>query len=186
MGVVLKMISSETRQQKVVVRGPGKVPLKLEINGSVYSLEVEPRRTLLDVLRTDLHLTGTKLACNMGECGACTVILDGKAIYSCLTLAIECENHHILTIEGLSDGVNLDPVQQAFIEHDGYQCGFCTPGQIMSVKALLDRDSNVSRDEIKQAVAGNICRCGTYLKILKAAEAAGAVYSQKNSGNKRK
>jgi aerobic-type carbon monoxide dehydrogenase small subunit (CoxS/CutS family) len=180
------MINPETHRHKGVVRGPGKVPLKLNINSSLYSVEVEPRRTLLDVLRTDLHLTGTKLSCNMGECGACTVIIDGKAIYSCLTLAIECENHSILTVEGLADGTNLDPIQQAFVEQDAFQCGFCTPGQEMSVKALLDRNPDASREDIKQAVAGNICRCGTYLKIFKAAEEAAAVYSRENSKKKRK
>ncbi len=180
------MINVEARQQKGVVRGPGKVPLKLNINGSVYSVEVEPRRTLLDVLRTDLHLTGTKVSCNMGECGACTVIIDGKAVYSCLTLAIECENLSILTIEGLSDGSVLDPIQQEFIRHDAFQCGFCTPGQIMSVKALLDQNPNAKHDEIKQAVSGNICRCGTYVKIVNAAEAAAETYSTKNAEKKRK
>jgi aerobic-type carbon monoxide dehydrogenase small subunit (CoxS/CutS family) len=182
---VPKVTNVEARQQKGVVRGPGKVPLKLNINGSVYSIEAEPRQTLLEVLRTDLHLTGTKLSCNMGECGACTVIIDGKAVYSCLTLAVECENHRILTIEGLADGPNLDPVQRAFIKKDAYQCGFCTPGQIMSVKALIDQNPNVNREDIKQAVSGNICRCGTYLKIFKAAEVAAAqrVQTAADQGN---
>ena len=154
------------------VRGPGKVPVTLKVNGSLYRLEIEPRRTLLYALRLDIHLTGTKKACDMGECGACTVIMDGKAVYSCLVLAIECEGREITTIEGLSGDGQPDPVQQAFIEHNGFQCGFCTSGQIMSIRALLDDVPNPSRDDIRQAVAGNICRCGAYQRIFAAAEAA--------------
>ncbi len=155
-----------------VIRGPGKVPIQLQVNGRLYSLDVEPRRTLLDALRVDLHLTGSKKVCNMGECGACTVLVDGKAAYSCLMLAIECEGRSILTIEGLSDGLHLDPIQQAFVEHDAYQCGFCTPGQVMAVKALLDANPGPTADEIRLAVSGNICRCGAYKRIFMAAEAA--------------
>jgi aerobic-type carbon monoxide dehydrogenase small subunit (CoxS/CutS family) len=155
-----------------VIRGPGKVPIKLQVNGRLYSLSVEPRRTLLDALRVDLNLTGSKKVCNMGECGACTVLVGGKAAYSCLMLAIECEGRSILTIEGLSDGLHLDPVQQAFVEHDAYQCGFCTSGQVMAVKALLDANPGPAAEEIRTAVSGNICRCGAYKRIFMAAEAA--------------
>jgi len=165
-----------------VARGPGKVPIQLHVNGALYYLEIEPRRTLLDALRLDLHLTGTKRVCNMGQCGACTVLLDGKAIYSCLTLAIECEGCQILTIEGLSDGDNLDPIQRAFIEHDAFQCGFCTPGQIMAVRALLERSTNPPPEEIRRAVSGNLCRCGSYLRIFKAVETAARVYAEQGSG----
>jgi xanthine dehydrogenase YagT iron-sulfur-binding subunit len=164
------------------VRGPGKIPIRLIVNGSSYLLEVEPRRTLLDALRIDLHLTGTKKACDMGECGVCTVILDGQAVYSCLVLAIECDGHKITTVEGLSDSKHMDPVQQAFVEQDGFQCGFCTSGQIMSVRALLERDSYPSDEEIRKAVAGNICRCGAYQRIFAAAKVAARAYSSKHSG----
>ena len=159
-----------------VIRGPGKVPIQLQINGSLYSVEVEPRRSLLDVLRDDLHLTGAKKVCNMGECGACTVLLDGKPVYSCLILAIECEGNRILTIESLSEGDKLDPIQQAFIEEDAFQCGFCTPGQIMSVRGLLEHNPNPDSEEIRKAVSGNICRCGAYPRIFAAAEKAAKAY----------
>ena len=161
------------------VRGPGKVPIRLQVNGKFYSLEVEPRRTLLDALRIDLHLTGTKKVCDMGQCGACTVVVDGKAAYSCLLLAVECEGRSILTIEGLAEGGELDPIQSAFVEHDGYQCGFCTPGQVMAVRALLEREPDPSPAEIRRAVSGNICRCGAYERIFAAAEAACAAYGER-------
>jgi aerobic-type carbon monoxide dehydrogenase small subunit (CoxS/CutS family) len=172
------------RRSSGVVLGPGKVPLELLINGEKYSLEVEPRRSLLDVLRDDLNLTGSKKGCDMGECGACTVILDGKAVYSCLILAVECEGQEIHTIEGLAQGDNLDPIQQAFVNNDAYQCGFCTPGQIMSVRALLERNPDASQEEIHNAVSGNICRCGAYPRIFTAAEEAARDYARKRSGKK--
>jgi aerobic-type carbon monoxide dehydrogenase small subunit (CoxS/CutS family) len=161
-----------------IIQGPGKVPIKLQVNGSAYWLEVEPRRTLLDALRLDLHLTGTKKVCDMGECGACTVILDGQAFYSCLLLAVECEGHEIMTIEGLSKGDQLDPIQQAFVDEDGFQCGYCTPGQIMSTKALLDTNPDPSPDDIQQALAGNLCRCGAYKRIFTSAQSAAKSYSK--------
>jgi aerobic-type carbon monoxide dehydrogenase small subunit (CoxS/CutS family) len=138
------------------------------LNGDERSLAVEPRRTLLDALRADLALTGTKKVCDMGDCGACTVLLDGRAVYSCLTLAVDCEGREITTVEGLASGDKLDPVQQAFVEADAYQCGFCTPGQIMSVKALLADQPAPTEDEIRRAVSGNLCRCGAYQNIVKA------------------
>jgi xanthine dehydrogenase YagT iron-sulfur-binding subunit len=171
---------------KSKVRGPGKTPIQLQVNGTLYSLEVEPRRTLLEALRVDLHLTGTKKVCDMGECGACTVLLDGKAVYSCLVLAVECEGHSIITIEGLADGDHLDPIQQAFVEEDAFQCGFCTPGQIMSVKALLDHVPEPTQEEIRRAVSGNICRCGAYPRIFKAAEEAAGVYQKHRSKSRHK
>jgi xanthine dehydrogenase YagT iron-sulfur-binding subunit len=179
-------VRSKRRTSKEVILGPGRVPIQLNVNGSLYSLEVEPRRTLLDALRVDLHLTGAKKVCNMGECGACTVIVDGKAAYSCLLLAIECQGRNILTIEGLADGGKLDPIQQAFIKHDAYQCGFCTPGQIMSVKALLQSNANVSGEEIRRCVAGNICRCGTYKRIFMAAGEAARAYRRQAAPQERK
>jgi aerobic-type carbon monoxide dehydrogenase small subunit (CoxS/CutS family) len=152
--------------------GPGKVKITLQVNDALFDLFVEPRQTLLDTLRKDLGLTGAKKGCDEGTCGACTVIMDGKPIYSCLTLAVECEGHAIETIEGLSKEGELHPVQEAFIEADGFQCGFCTPGQILSVKALLDTNKNPSAEEIKTAVSGNLCRCGAYPKIIQAAQIA--------------
>jgi aerobic-type carbon monoxide dehydrogenase small subunit (CoxS/CutS family) len=160
------------------VRGPAKVPITLLINGGSHSLQVEPRRSLLDALRLDLGLTGTKEACNAGECGACTVIMDGKAVYSCLVLAIECKGHEIKTIEGLATETRLHPVQQAFVEHDAFQCGFCTPGQIMSVKALLDTNPSPTMGEAKTAVSGNLCRCGAYHHIVEAAMAAALIIQE--------
>jgi aerobic-type carbon monoxide dehydrogenase small subunit (CoxS/CutS family) len=152
--------------------------VSLQVNGSERSLAVEPRRTLLDLLRVDLALTGTKKVCDMGDCGACTVLLDGRAVYSCLTLALDCEGREVTTIEGLAHGDDLDPVQQAFVEADAYQCGFCTPGQIMSIRALLAAEPAPSEDDVRRAVSGNLCRCGAYQNIVKAglraAELAGA------------
>jgi len=161
-----------------------KVPVRLNVNGSEYALEIEPRRTLLEVLRLDLNLTGTKMVCNMGECGACTVLIDGKAAYSCLTLAVDCANRKILTIEGLSHGEVLDPIQQAFIEQDAFQCGYCTPGQIMAVKALLEHNENPDKEEIRTALSGNICRCGAYPAIIRAAESAVNTYRSRKTAVK--
>ena len=145
--------------------------IELTVNGRAYPLRVEPRRTLLDALREDLHLTGAKPGCNMGQCGACTVLVDGEAVYSCLLLAVECQGQAITTIEGLTRDDALDPIQQAFIEHDALQCGFCTPGQVLALKALLQRDEHPTDEEIERAMSGNICRCGAYPKILSAARA---------------
>ena len=144
----------------------------LRINGATHSLAVEPRRSLLDVLREDLGLTGAKKSCDMGNCGACTVLLDGRAMYACLLLAIDCTDVEITTIEGLSRNGELDPVQRAFIEADAFQCGFCTPGQVMSLKALLARDPHPSDADIERALSGNLCRCGAYRNLLRAGRIA--------------
>jgi aerobic-type carbon monoxide dehydrogenase small subunit (CoxS/CutS family) len=140
----------------------------IRVNGAQHRLEVEPRRTLLDALRTDLGLTGAKKACEMGNCGACTVQLDGKAVYSCLVLAVDCADREVTTIEGVGNG-ELHPLQRAFIEADAFQCGYCTPGQIMSLKALFDRTPHPSDDQIERALSGNLCRCGAYQHIVEAA-----------------
>jgi len=145
---------------------------RLLVNGAPYDVELEARHTLLDTLRDDLGLTGAKPGCNMGQCGACTVLLDDEAVYSCLTLAVECEGRAITTIEGLSAiGGALDPIQQAIVDHDGLQCGFCTPGQALALKALLARNPHPTDDEIDRGMSGNICRCGAYVKLRAAARA---------------
>jgi aerobic-type carbon monoxide dehydrogenase small subunit (CoxS/CutS family) len=148
--------------------------VRLDVNGVAYDLDLETRRTLLDALREDLGLTGAKPGCNMGNCGACTVLLDGEAVYSCLLLAVECEGQAITTIEGLARGGALDPVQAAFVEHDALQCGFCTPGQVLSMKALLTRNPHPTEEEIARGMSGNLCRCGAYPKILAAGRALAA------------
>jgi len=146
--------------------------LKLLINGRSHRLLVEPRWSLLFVLREKLSLTGTKVGCERGECGACTVLIDGQLRYACMTLAVEAVGKEITTLEGLMQGEELGPVQQAFLEHDAFQCGYCTPGQIMAVEGLLRSNSNPSLEEIRRAVSGNLCRCGTYAHIFKAAQRA--------------
>ena len=146
-----------------------KGPLTLTVNGHVHEMFVEPRRTLLDVLRKDLGLTGTKKGCDEGTCGACTVLLNGKPIYACMALAVDCEGKSVETIENLEADGRLHPIQQAFIDEDALQCGFCTPGQVMSVKALLDVNPNPTAEEIRHALSGNLCRCGAYPKITRAA-----------------
>lgn len=153
-------------------RGPSAVPLVLNVNGEDFQVLVEPRRTLLSVLREELGLTGAKRGCGHGQCGACTVIIDDETAYACLTLAIDCEGHKIRTIEGLVQGVGLHPVQEAFIAHDGYQCGFCTPGQVMSAVSLLEHNPRPTEAEIRQEMAGNVCRCGAYPNIVDAVAAA--------------
>ena len=147
-------------------------PVELSVNGSRYPVLVEPRRTLLDALRHDLSLTGTKKVCDVGTCGACTVIVDGRAMYSCLLLAVDCEGREIRTIEGLTHGDELDPLQEAFVANDAFQCGYCTSGQIMSLRALLDAYPHASDAQIERAVTGNLCRCGAYLNILAAGRQA--------------
>lgn len=149
-------------------RGPGRVPVSFTVNGRDVEVTIEPRRTLLSVLREDLGLIGTKEGCGEGNCGACTVMLDGRTIYACLMLAIDCEGRRIRTIEGLSEGTKLHPVQEAFVQEDGYQCGFCTSGQVMSAVALLQETPNPSRSEIRREMAGNLCRCGAYPNIVEA------------------
>jgi xanthine dehydrogenase YagT iron-sulfur-binding subunit len=154
------------------LRGPNAVDLTLNVNGHDRSVHVPPRFSLLDTLRGPLGLTGTKLVCNEGDCGACTVLLDDRPVYSCLTLAIATEGRKVETIEGLSQNGKLHPVQEAFVEHDAYQCGFCTPGQVMSVVALLRADPSAREEDVRRAVSGNLCRCGAYANIVAAGVAA--------------
>ncbi|QCR24859.1 2Fe-2S ferredoxin [Pontibacter sp. SGAir0037] len=153
-----------------------KVPVTLKINGTEHKLSVEPRVTLLDLLRQQLDLTGTKKGCDYGQCGACTVHVNGERINSCLTFAVMLEGKEITTIEGLANGENLHPMQAAFIKHDGLQCGYCTPGQIMSAIACIQEGHAGSEAEIREYMSGNICRCGAYPNIIKAIEEV------KNSG----
>ena len=145
-----------------------KIPLQVEVNGVAHSLNVEPRVTLLDFLREQLHLSGTKKGCDHGQCGACTVHADGKRILSCLSLAVMNEGKKITTIEGIANGEKLHPMQEAFIQHDGFQCGYCTPGQIMSAIACVKEGHANNENEIREFMSGNICRCGAYPNIVDA------------------
>lgn len=151
-----------------------KVNVKLKVNGDPYEVAVNPSRTLVEVLREDLQLTGTKIGCQTGDCGACTILLDGKSVCSCLTLAIEAQGKEITTIEGV--GLSYDkmhPIQEAFVNEGAIQCGYCTPGMIMSAKHLLDKNPEPTEPEIRQALSGNLCRCTGYARIIKAIDVAG-------------
>jgi xanthine dehydrogenase YagT iron-sulfur-binding subunit len=167
---VIKVAGAEVK-----LYGPGKVPVELVINGKKNTANVEPRVTLLEALRNDLDITGAKRVCDRGTCGACTVIMDGKPVYSCTVLAIEARGKSITTAEGLMQGDNLHPVQQAFVDNDAQQCGFCTPGFVVACKAFLDRNPNPTPEEVQKGLGGNLCRCGTYMgvraAVLQAAKA---------------
>ena len=149
--------------------GPDEVPITLTINGQRHQLRVEPRVTLLDAMRTRLDITGQKRVCDRGACGACTVIIEGRTYYSCSMLAIEAQGRNIRTVDGLAKGDTLHPVQQAFCDHDGLMCGFCTPGFVMATVALLEKTPNPTAEQAKKALDGNLCRCGTNIGVLKAA-----------------
>ena len=142
------------------------VDIELRVNGIYYQVRIKPWRTLVEVLREDLGLMGTKKSCNEGECGACTLILDGRSAASCLVLAIDAQRSDILTIEGMSEGENLHPIQESFLKHGGLQCGFCTPGMVMSAKALLDENPTPTLEETRRAISGNLCRCTGYQHII--------------------
>jgi xanthine dehydrogenase YagT iron-sulfur-binding subunit len=148
--------------EPVKVYGPGKTPVELTINGQKHTLQLEPRVTLLDTLRDQLDITGAKRVCDRAECGACTVLLDNKPVYACSVLAIEAQGKSITTIESLMQGENLNPIQQAFVDNDASQCGFCTPGFVVAFKAVLDKNPNASPEEVRHGLSGNVCRCGTY------------------------
>jgi len=160
--------------------GPGTTPVELQINGRVERLDVEPRVTLLDALRMKLGLTGPKEVCDRATCGACTVLVNGTPVYACMQLAIEAQGKAITTIEGIAKDGELSKVQQAFVECDALMCGYCTPGFVMSLTALLDRNAHPSREEVVQACSGNLCRCGTYPRIVQAALAATGVEQKPN------
>jgi carbon-monoxide dehydrogenase small subunit len=149
--------------------------ITLTVNGVCQELAVTPNKTLSQLLRQDLNLLGTKEGCGIGDCGACTVIMNGRAVNSCLVLAAQADGSDITTIEGVSEGGNLHPIQQAFVEHGSAQCGFCTPGMILSAKSLLDRNPDPSEQEVRVALAGNLCRCTGYQKIVEAVLAASKV-----------
>jgi xanthine dehydrogenase YagT iron-sulfur-binding subunit len=154
------------------VVGPGRVPLSLRINGSEKQLQVDTRATLAEALRLELGMTGTKVVCDRGSCSACTVWLDGTPVCSCMTFALDAAGRSVTTIEGLALGDKLHPVQQAFIDHDAMQCGFCTPGMVMSCAALLRRKPSPTLEDVRGAVSGNLCRCGTYPRVFEATLAA--------------
>ena len=150
------------------VIGPEATSVALNINGAVKHVSIEPRTTLAEALRHELHLTGTKIVCDRGSCSACTVMLDGMPVNSCTTFALDAVDRKITTIEGLGNPEHLHPVQAAFVEHDGMQCGYCTPGMVMSCAALLERNPDPAAADVQQAISGNICRCGTYPKVVEA------------------
>ncbi len=146
--------------------------IKLKVNGDFYEVAIDPSKTLLEVLREDIGFTGAKKACDDGSCGTCTVIMDGKPVLSCLVLALDAQGRDILTIEGLAKGRELHPLQESFVQHGAIQCGFCTPGMILSAKAMLDENPNPTDEEIKRGISGNLCRCTGYTKIVEAIAAA--------------
>ena len=148
--------------EDVAVHGPGKVPIELTVNGKKLHAQLEPRVTLLDALRENFNLTGAKRVCDRGVCGACTVLMDGKAVYACAVLAIDAQGTKITTVEGLTEGDALTPVMQAFVDHDAQQCGFCTPGFIVATTRFLEQHPNPTEDDIRRGLSGNFCRCGTY------------------------
>jgi xanthine dehydrogenase YagT iron-sulfur-binding subunit len=186
----LPLIAGETVEAKAAVEpavpilGPDKVNITLTINGQPVKASVEPRVTLLDCMRNDLDTTGAKRVCDRGTCGACTVQMDGKAVYACSVLAIEAQGHKITTVESLAVGDKLHPVQQAFWDNDAQQCGFCTPGFVMACKSLLDKHPSPTDEQMKLGMGGNLCRCGTYVGI-KAAVAQASAGMKAMKGGKR-
>jgi xanthine dehydrogenase YagT iron-sulfur-binding subunit len=173
LGAVAPTLADEAEKERGTnAVGPAATPISLDINGKQYPLTIEPRVTLLDALRDRLGLTGTKRICDGGACGGCTVMVDGLTVNSCLMLAMDARGRKIRTIEGLELGGKLHPVQEAFIEHDAMQCGFCTPGMVMSCTALVESNANPDDAAIRSAVAGNLCRCGTYPHVFAAVKTA--------------
>jgi aerobic-type carbon monoxide dehydrogenase small subunit (CoxS/CutS family) len=185
----LKQTGGEGRTEKDPVPAGKNSPasfrrIALRVNGRPIEMEVEARTTLAEFLREKLGLTGTKVGCNRAECGSCTVLLDGEAVYSCSMPAVEAAGREVTTIEGLAVNGKLHPIQEAFVEHDALQCGFCTPGMILSLKALLDKKPRATEEEVRTSIDGNLCRCGCYPNILKAAlTAAGKMARGRGEGN---
>ena len=175
---LISQIGAFAAEGEPAIHGPGKVPVSLNVNGKKLSAQLEPRVTLLDALRDQFELTGAKRVCDRGTCGACTVLLDGKAVYSCSVLAIDAQSAQITTVEGLGETGHLHPIQQAFIDNDAQQCGFCTPGFVVATKAFLDQHPNPTPEQVKHGLGGNFCRCGTYagmrLAVMQAAKTKGA------------
>jgi aerobic-type carbon monoxide dehydrogenase small subunit (CoxS/CutS family) len=180
-GVLERTVKAQTASK---VAGPGPVPITLHVNGKPYNLTLEPRVTLLDALRDHLDLTGAKKVCDRGTCGACTVMLNGKAVYSCSVLAVDAQGKQIQTIESLTgEGKPPDPLVAAFVSSDAQQCGFCTPGFVMASKALLERTPNPTLAQVESGLSGNLCRCGTYMGLRQAVlQAAGAKPGTKKGG----
>jgi aerobic-type carbon monoxide dehydrogenase small subunit (CoxS/CutS family) len=172
--VVATSVPLAAQEASPAVPSTPRTSIKLTVNGTEHRVEVEDRWTLVEVLRDHLGLTGTKIGCDRGECGACTVLLDGKPMYSCSQLAVWADGRAVQTVEGLARGEHLHPLQEAFIEHDGPQCGYCTSGQLMSAKALLDHNPHPTADEVRHALTGNICRCSNYNRYVESVLAAAA------------
>ena len=175
-GVLQRASGAPSASTSEGVQGPETVNIKLRVNGRWRRVDLEPRTTLLDTLRNHLDLTGAKKVCDRATCGSCTILIDGKPVYSCSTLAIEAQHSEIITIEGLGTEKNMDPVQSAFVDHDAQQCGFCTPGFVIACKAFLERHPNPTQEQINTGLGGNLCRCGTYAGIRPAVlQAAGVL-----------
>jgi xanthine dehydrogenase YagT iron-sulfur-binding subunit len=176
------VLETEAEAQSAKVVGPGEVPITLQINGKPYKTSVEPRTTLLDTLRHRLDITAAKRVCDRGTCGACTVSVDGKAMYSCTVLAIDAQGRQIQTLEGLSQNGKPHPVSRAFVANDAQQCGYCTPGFVMAAKTFLDHNPNPTYEQVKTGLGGNLCRCGTYMGVRKAVlDAAKEMKGAKNA-----
>ena len=165
---LLNLPKAEAQGAPPKIYGPGKTPVELTVNGQKYALQLEPRVTLLDALRDSLEITGAKRVCDRGECGACTVLLENKAVYACSVLAIEAQGRPITTVESLMQGEKLHPIQQAFVDQDASQCGFCTPGFVVATKGILDRHPAPTAEDLRRGLSGNFCRCGTYQGIQQA------------------
>jgi len=177
--------NAQALKSEAKMLGPGPVPLSLSVNGGTVVVRADPGTTLAEVLRSDLGLTGTKIGCDRGACSACTVWMDGDVVASCMTLAFDARGKQVRTIEGLAQGGKLHPVQQAFVDYDALQCGFCTPGMVMSCAALVERNRNCTLEDVKAAVSGHLCRCGAYPNIFKATLAAAGGRPQNQAGAKR-
>lgn len=172
-------VEAQTQPQ---VLGPGPVPVTLTINNKKYTAQLEPRVTLLDAMRERFELTGAKRVCDRGECGACTVLMNGRAVYACSVLAVDAQGHQITTVESLGTPESLHPIQRAFVEHDASQCGFCTPGFVMASKAVLDKHPHPTQDQVVRGLSGNFCRCGTYHGLRAAVAAVGGATANTKKG----